>query len=341
MDEVAVRASEVIEPGGTCEAVVIGRVGVDFYTGAPAIALEDVEQFPRAVGGYGGNVSTGLARLGVRTAVIATVGDDGHGRFIRRFLDREGVDVSGLRTDPRYRTPLAFYEIWPPERFPVTFYPSAAYWALAPGQIRPDHLAAPLVMVSATTLAWEPSRTIVLGALAERRATAGTSGPDQRWSILDLDWRPVLWADPVEAPSILLKALPFADVVIGSEVEFAALEVSPETVANTANVAVYLKRGELGARFLRGPTAVDVDPIRVETLCGIGSGDAFAAAVGEGLLRGRAPTLTTRRANAAGAIVATRLTCSEAMPTDGEIEGLLRARGASPPRSMLHEEATR
>jgi 5-dehydro-2-deoxygluconokinase len=324
-----------------CEAVVIGRVGLDFHTGAPEIALEDVERFPRAVGGYGGNVSTGLARLGVRTAVIAAVGDDGHGRFIRRFLDREGVDVSGLRTDPRHRTPLAFYEIWPPEQFPVTFYPSPAYWALAPGQIRPDVLAAPLVLLSATTLAWEPSRTIVLEALAKRRAAARSAGPNHGWTILDLDWRPVLWADPADAPSVVAAALPLADVVIGSEAEFAALELSPETVAGSGDVAVYLKRGELGARFLRDGTTLDADPIRVETLCGIGSGDAFAAAVGEGLLRGREPATIIRRANAAGAIVATRLTCSEAMPTEGEIEGLLQAPDGSTPRSMLHEEAAR
>jgi 5-dehydro-2-deoxygluconokinase len=305
------------------EVVVIGRVGTDFPPDRPGVALSGVASFTRDPGGYGGNVGTGLARLGVRTAVVATLGDDGHGRFVRDHLAREGVEVDSLWLDPNHRTPLAFYEAWPPDHFPVTFYPSQAYWALAPEQLGPEHLAAPVVLASATSLARGPSRDVVLRFL-EARAAAAAEAPGNR-TVLDLDWRPMLWDSPAEMPALMARAKALADIVIGSEAEFGAVGMSPEAVAARPGSVVYLKRGELGARYLDGERMIDIEPIRVETVCGIGSGDAFAAAVGEGLLRGRDPAEIIRRANAAGAIVATRLTCSAAMPTNDEIEALRAA----------------
>lgn len=307
--------------GMAIEIVVVGRVGVDLPPDAPGVALEDVRTFIRYPGGYGGNVGTAVARLGPSVAVVATVGGDGHGRFVRGYLAREGVDVSALRVDPALLTPLAFYEAWPPDRFPVTFYPTAAYWALEPGQLGARATTAPVWLVSATTLANEPSRGIVQAALDDR--ARATTGADQLRTVLDLDWRPILWNDVGEAAATVTRALDVADTVIGSELEFAAMGLDPAAVAGAGH-AVYLKRGELGARYLTRDTALDEPPIVVNTVCGIGSGDAFAAVVGEGLVRSREPATILRRANAAGAIVATRLTCSDAMPTPDEIDEVTR-----------------
>ena len=301
------------------EVLVIGRVGADLPPDSAGVALENVRTFTRFPGGYGGNVGTGLARLGTRVAVVATVGGDGHGRFVRAYLARAGVDVSAMRLDPVLRTPLAFYEAWPPDHFPVTFYPSAAYWALEEGQLGPEVAAAPVWLVSATALAREPSRALVLDAMAARVM------PDRnRCTVLDLDWRPVLWSDPEAISDVVSGALAHADVVIGSESEFTAMGMDAAAIAAPGRPTVYLKRGELGARYIAGTTMLEVPPVVVDTLCGLGSGDAFAAVVGEGLARGRDPQTILRRANAAGAIVATRLTCSEAMPTNAEIEEVMR-----------------
>ena len=301
------------------EVVVIGRVGADLPPDGAGVALEHVRSFTRFPGGYGGNVGTGLARLGASAAVVATVGDDGHGRFVRGFLAREGVDVSTLRLDPTLRTPLAFYEAWPPDHFPVTFYPSPAYWALDPAQLGPGVIAAPVWLVSATALAHEPGRELLLAALG-RRAAARVEGS---LTVLDLDWRPVLWADPAEIPQVVGRALADADALIGSESEFGAVGLDAGEIARAGRF-VFLKRGELGARYLAGDTMIDLPPVVVDTVCGLGSGDAFAAVVGEGLARGRDPETILRRANAAGAIVATRLTCADAMPTPAEIDEVIR-----------------
>jgi 5-dehydro-2-deoxygluconokinase len=104
------------------EAVVMGRVCVDLYPMQLRVPLEQVEGFHKYVGGFAGNVATGLARLGVRTAIVSAVGDDGHGRYVRDWLTAQGVDCRWLGTHATLRTALAFCEAWPPDNFPITFY---------------------------------------------------------------------------------------------------------------------------------------------------------------------------------------------------------------------------
>ena len=116
------------------EAAVLGRVGIDLYPNQLETPLSKVNTYTRFVGGFAGNVATGLARLGVRAAIVSRVGDDGHGEFVREWLAANGVDVHFLRTDPYWLTPPTFCEVWPPDRFPITFYryPTAPDWQLAP-----------------------------------------------------------------------------------------------------------------------------------------------------------------------------------------------------------------
>jgi 5-dehydro-2-deoxygluconokinase len=63
-----------------------------------------------------------------------------------------------------------------------------------------------------------------------------------------------------------------------------------------------------------------VPPVPVEVVCGLGAGDAFGGALCHGLLSGWPLERTLRFANAAGAIVASRLLCADAMPTVEEVE---------------------
>ena len=179
------------------EAIVIGRVGVDLTPATPRTTLAAADSFVRAVGGFAGNIGTGLARLGIRTAVVSAVGDDGHGDHVRSFLSGEGIDVGPIVTMAGSRTQVAFFEVWPPDRFPVTFYRPrpAAETRLTFDDMPAGLLAtAPLAIVSATLLAEEPARSTTLRILDERRATRG------RTSRVDDDPRPRLATEPVGRP---------------------------------------------------------------------------------------------------------------------------------------------
>jgi 5-dehydro-2-deoxygluconokinase len=291
------------------EAAVLGRVGIDLYPNQIETPLKDVRTYTRFVGGFAGNVATGLARLGVRVAIVSRVGDDGHGEFVREFLAGEGVDVRFLPTDPYWPTPPTFCEVWPPDRFPITFYrkPTAPDWQLSPEDFDLEEIAgASLLYATGTGLAQSPSRETTLEAMRAHRGT----------TIFDLDWRPTLWEDPHEYPRLAREAMEAADLVIGNETEVGA--------AGAAGVEpLVLKRGEHGATVYPDGEEIDVPGRPVEVVNGLGAGDAFAAALGHALVRGLPLVEGVSRANVAGAIVASQLACSEAMPRLEELEEAL------------------
>ncbi len=283
----------------------MGRVGIDLYPNELETPLRAVRTFTRFVGGFAGNVATGLARLGVRTAIVSRVGDDGHGQFVRDFLEEEGVDTRFLAVDPYWLTPPTFCEVWPPNEFPLTFYrrPTAPDWQLSPADFDADEVAAaPLLYATGTGLAQSPSRETTLAAMRAHRGT----------TIFDLDWRAALWDDPDEYPPLAAQAVAAADLVIGNEEEVEAAQAEDHR-------PLVLKRGERGVTVLDdGET--DVPPHQVEVVNGLGAGDAFAAALGYGLLRGLGLVEAVRLASRAGAFVAGQLACSEAMPRREDIE---------------------
>jgi 5-dehydro-2-deoxygluconokinase len=291
------------------EAVVIGRVGIDLYPNQLETPLREVRTYTRFVGGFAGNVATGLARLGVSAAIVSRVGDDPHGEFVREWLAGEGVDVRFLRTDPEWLTPPTFCEIWPPDNFPILFYrrPTAPDWQVSPEDFDNEEVAGtPLLFATGTGLAQEPSRATTLAALRAHRGT----------TIFDLDWRPSLWRDTAEYPALAAEAAAAADIVIGNEEEVAAARLGdvPRLV---------LKRGERGAAVIEDGETTDVPAYPVDVVNGLGAGDALAAAVGQGLLRGLSLAEATRRGTVAGALVAAQLACSEAMPRLEELEEAL------------------
>jgi 5-dehydro-2-deoxygluconokinase len=112
-------------------------------------------------------------------------------------------------------------------------------------------------------------------------------------------------------------------VLVGSDGEFAAVGLSPQGITDPGPGLIVLKHGPDGVSLVTDAGRRDVPGIPVEVLCGIGAGDALTAAFAAGLLRGIDPALALERANAAGAMVATRLMCSTAMPTPAEIDELL------------------
>jgi 5-dehydro-2-deoxygluconokinase len=297
------------------EAVVVGRVGIDLYPNQLRAPLREIRSYTRFVGGFAGNVATGLARLGVGTAIVSRVGDDGHGEFVRSFLAGEGVDVRFLGVDPDWLTPPTFCEIWPPDDFPIIFYrrPTVPDWQISLAELDVAELSgASVLFATGTGLAQSPSRETTLALL---RAHDGTS-------VFDLDWRPTLWEDRRSFEPLAREAAASANVVVGNEEEVdaaggldALLELRP--------AAVVVKRGPDGATLYEAGDRVDVPGTRVEVVNGLGAGDAFAAALGYAVVRGLGLAEGVRLGNIAGGIVASQLACSEAMPRLDELEAAL------------------
>ena len=308
------------------EVVTMGRVSVDLYPVQVGATLAEVQTFKKDLGGSPTNVAVAAARLGRKSAVITKVGDDGFGIYVREALRDFGVYDGWVGIDPKLRTPITFCEVHPPDHFPLLFYrqPKAPDMNLAREDIDLEVVArAPLFWTSGTGLSDEPSRSATLAAMRSR--TKGIT-------IHDLDYRPSLWPDVTDAPRFAREAIGFASVVIGNldEVEMATGRRDPEGGASAllemgAQLAV-VKMGARGVFAQKGKERVAVPPVQVKTLCGLGAGDAFGGALCHGLLADWGLERMLRFANAAGAIVASRLTCASEMPYESEVNALLAGR---------------
>jgi 5-dehydro-2-deoxygluconokinase len=305
------------------EVVTMGRVSVDLYPEQIEVLLAEVETFAKSLGGSSTNVAVAVARLGHPSAVITKVGDDGFGPYIRSALEGFGVDARWVGTDPDLRTPLAFCEIHPPDNFPLLFYrePKAPDMNITVEDLDLEAIAAaPLFWMTGTGLSDEPSRTATLAAM-EQRPTGIT--------VFDLDYRPMLWESEEEAGRWYREALRHATVAVGnqSEVEVAVgtgdpLDASEALIELGLDLAI-VKQGPDGVLARTKEGVAEAPPIEVDVVNGLGAGDAFGGALCHALLSGWDAERTIRYANAAGAIVASRLACADDMPTREEVEELL------------------
>ena len=82
------------------DLIAVGRSSVDLYGEQVGGRLENMASFAKYIGGSPTNTACGGARLGLKTGLVTRVGADHMGRFIREQLAGEGVDVTGVISDP-------------------------------------------------------------------------------------------------------------------------------------------------------------------------------------------------------------------------------------------------
>jgi 5-dehydro-2-deoxygluconokinase len=307
------------------DVLTMGRVGVDLYPLELGLSLAEVSRFGKFLGGSATNVAVAAARHGRRTAVITRTGDDPFGRFVHVALASLGVDDAFVTSVPGLPTPVTFCEIFPPDNFPLWFYryPKAPDLEIYPRELDLDAIqTAGVFWATVTGLSAEPSRNA--------HHVAWQARARRRFTVLDLDYRPMFWDSRQAAREQIAAALPHVTVAVGNldEVNTAVGEADPERAGRAlldqgVELAV-IKQGPAGVLAVTATESVRVPPMKIRVLNGLGAGDGFGGALCHGLLAGWPLEQVLAFANAAGAIVASRLECSTAMPTSAEVDALLK-----------------
>ena len=286
--------------------------------------MEDVTSFGKFLGGSPTNVAVAAARLRHSAAVVTAVGNDPFGRFCRREMARLGVYDDYVLVDDDLPTPVTFCEIFPPDDFPLYFYrrPTAPDLGITPDDIPEEAVQnARVLWLSVTGLCQQTSRDAHRRALEIRGRTEHT--------ILDLDYRPMFWESKEEAHEAVSEILPQVTVAVGNreECEVAVGETDPDRAARAlldagVQLAV-VKQGPKGTLAMTRDERVEVAPTPIDVTNGLGAGDSFGGSLCHGLLEGWSLTETIQAASAAGALVATRLECSTAMPSEPELFAMM------------------
>lgn len=337
----------------TLDLICLGRVAVDLYAQQIGSRLEDVSSFAKYLGGSSGNVAYGTAVQGVKSSMLARVGDEHMGRFLREELQRVGVDTSHLITDKERLTALVILGIKDQDTFPLIFYrENCADMAISAEDFDEAYIAsAKALAITGTHLSHPKTRQAVLTALEY----AGRNGTKR---LLDIDYRPVLWGltslgdgetrfiDSEAVTKSLQDVLHHFDVLVGTEEEFHIAGGSTDTLTALKNVrkvsqaTLVCKRGALGCSVFEGAIPDDLDGglnvygVRVEVLNVLGAGDAFMSGLLRGYINGESWEQCCRYANACGALVVSRHGCAPAMPTKAELDDYL-SRAESVPRPDL------
>jgi len=305
------------------DVVTVGRVSVDLYAQEVGASFADPQTFTKSVGGSPTNVAVAAARYGHSSVVLTGVGDDALGEYVCTRLRHWGVTTDYIARVPGVLTPVVLAALDPPEEPTIVFYRGEA----AP-DTRIERTAERDAIVRDARVFWMSQGALAQGETArsshawlEQRARAP-------FTILDLDYRPTMWPDVETARAAAQRAIACSSVVVGNRDECTmALEVSdPDAAADallTAGVTLAIvKMGGGGVLLATGTERVRVAPLPISVLCGLGAGDAFGGALAHGLLAGSDLREIGEFANAAGAYVATKLTCADAMPTAGQVAAL-------------------
>lgn len=333
------------------DVICVGRVAVDLYAQQIGARLEDASSFAKYLGGSSGNIAFGCARLGLKSAMLSRVGHDHMGRFVRETLAREGCDTSRLRTDTERLTALVLLGLKDRDTFPLIFHrENCADMALDEDDFDEAFIASSkALLITGTHFSTEQVMRASRRALDYARR-------NQVRTVLDIDYRPVLWGLTGKADgetrfianegvtAHLQRILPLFDVVIGTEEEFRiaggkdALLDALAMVHAVTSAALVVKRGPLGCSIVDGdvPATLDALPVirgvEVDVMNVLGAGDAFASGFLSQWLRGRPFADAARAANACGALVVSRHGCSPAMPTPAELAYFLAEAKRDPAR---------
>ncbi|MCL9780743.1 5-dehydro-2-deoxygluconokinase [Vibrio sp. S4M6] len=331
----------------TLDLICMGRVAVDLYGQQIGARLEDMGSFAKYLGGSSGNVAYGTARQGLRSSMLARVGDEHMGRFVREELQRVGVDTAHLITDKERLTALVILGIKDEDTFPLIFYrDNCADMAISSDDVSEEYIAsARCLAITGTHLSNPQTREAVLTALKYARKHGVKT-------VLDIDYRPVLWGltslgdgetryiSSERVTEQLKEVLSWFDLIVGTEEEFHIAGGDDDTlkalqgVRQVTEAVLVCKRGPLGCSVFTEqiPNSLDsgihVEGVKVDVLNVLGAGDAFMSGLLRGYLNDESWQQCCKYANACGALVVSRHGCAPAMPSKEELDDYLSRAGA-------------
>jgi fructokinase len=252
----------------------LGELLIDFTDAGTSPAGQKL--FERNPGGAPANVLVALKKLGHDVAFIGKVGSDMHGDFLRETLEANGIDCTGLISDPDFFTTLAFVAL--DESGDRSF--SFARKPGADTQLRADELPLALIQdskvfhVGSLSLTDEPARSATKAALDAAKMAGCVMSYDP-------NYRDSLWTSAEAASEQMKSLIPYMDLVKISAEECPLLTSHTEPADAAAELLeagvdiVVVTLDADGAFVATKDGSKMVPSFRVEAVDTTGAGDSF------------------------------------------------------------------
>ncbi|WP_371404497.1 ribokinase [Kribbella sp. NBC_00662] len=272
--------------------------------------------FAEFLGGKGVNQAIAAARMGARTAIVGTIGEDRYGEEFLELLSSNGVDTSWIVRHPSLGTGVGLPVVLPDGGNSIIIV-SRANAAITAADVE----AASEVLVSSKVLSVQLELPVEASHAALRLAsTAGVTT--------------ILTPAPVGPVDQSLAA--YVDILVPNEVEAAALTgldcddsgvpmVARKLAEDWDLRACVVTLGSRGAFVLDRAAGFEerVDPFEVATVDTVGAGDAFCGSLAASLADGAGLVDAVRLANAAGALSTTVNGAADSAPARAAALALL------------------
>lgn len=314
------------------DVLCIGEALIDLtQTGVNEMGVPQLDANP---GGAPANLAVAASRLGASAGFAGCVGDDPFGRYLRRTLEENGVDVTGVRMDPEHPTTLAVVAVDGQGERDFSFYRSCCADLTLREEDIPDALIkqSRLIHFGSVSLTAEPSRSATLETVRRAKSLGKTV-------TYDPNYRERLWPGQEEAIARMREPLALVDVLKVSEEELPLLSGANALDAGTALLAglgislVIVTLGEQGAFYRWGACTGRLPGVPCVVGDTNGAGDTFFGAVLAKLALLGLENLTETHlreilafANQAASLTASRRGAIPAMPNLQEVERALAKR---------------
>ena len=297
--------------------VTVGRVSIDLYGVEAGASFGSEQTFSKSVGGSPSNVAVAAAKLGNHAVLLTKVGSDALGQYIVNKLNTWNVDTQFVSREPNGLTPVVLASLDPPEDPKLIFHrqPNAPDTTIVASSV-------PASLIDDCAVFWMSGCALSHGETAKSSMQWLAQRSRKKHTVIDLDYRPSFWTSIDAAGVAARAAIAHCSVVVGNktECEMAIGLTDPDKIADkflTDGVSLAIvKLGAEGVMLATAEERIRIAPLKIKLVCGLGSGDAFGGALSHGLIHNWSIREIGEFANAAGAYVATKLTCADAMPTE-------------------------
>lgn len=307
------------------DVITVGRISLDFYANESNVGFDKVKTFTMSIGGSPTNVAIAASRLGSKSALVTNIGNDSFNDYVISKLKEFKVNTDFIEVDQTEFTPAVFAAMDDP------FNPSMFFNRVksAPDtKVEKSRLDDELV--KKVKVFWISACALAQGETAASIKSWLTIRNNASHTILDLDYRPSFWENEAVAKKVTLEAISKSTVLVGNRREFEVVsgltdpkQISKRFLGDQISTVI-VKLGEQGVYLSSKDEEYLLPPLKVDVRCGLGAGDGFGGMLIHGLLNSWSLEKIGNYANVAGAIVASRLMCSDAMPTMSEVEAMVK-----------------
>ena len=265
-------------------------------------------------GGKGGNQAVAAARMGAHVHMVGRVGTDTFGPELIDDLRGDGIEVSGIASDPEAASGIAMIMLDGERQNYIT-------------QVRGANLNADDAQVDAAKGALQRADALMLQLELPFDVTLKVALAARQLGVT------VFW-DPAPPHPDMERALDAVDVITPNQneaqfltgvevVDSGSAEQAARALLGKGIPTVVIKMGEMGAFYATNEESGLVPGFDIEPVDSVAAGDAFGGALAVSMAEGLALREAVRRGCAAGALACTRQGAQAAMPSRVEVEALL------------------